>query len=429
MNREQPTLSICIPTRNRAPYLERCLAHLEGALALGFPVEIVVSDNASEDDTAEVCARFADRLPLRVERHSEDVGAERNVVNALRAARGRLAVYLGDDDRLDLERLRDVVGLFDDNPGLVCVQAPWMSQDDATGRAVGRFYSVPEPAAFGAGQAWPCWQFLLKHRVFPEIAVYRTADLHPILHLPRTVHWAFVWCFRLLGRGTVAFLPVPFYIHVVRPAPDLPPRRQLGVTQSTTHLDRYRGGLEWALAAALRQSVGHVPEENRLHAMRLLDRFIAERADVAARIAAGQADFITAIEHHVRGRVWEAGVDRDAIQRFEQEHTMLASLQALAEVAAGTAGCERIALVGVSNADRAATLLTQLFGWDRPVDVLDAAVDRDLSAAVALVMDREGRAVAEAAGALPGRVIDWSELTDCFRVHNVLGAISRRRAA
>lgn len=383
----------------------------------------MVSDNASEDDTAQVCARFAERLDLRLYRQAEDVGAERNVVSALRAARGRYCVYLGDDDRLDLDAIARVVALFEENTSLVCVQAPWQTRDDAHQRDLGLFYSVSEPAAFTADQAWPCWQFLLHNRVFPEIGVYRTADLHPVLHLPSSVHWAFVWCFRLLGRGTVAFLSVPFYIHVVRPAVDLPPRTQLGVQQSTTHLDRYRGGLEWSLAAALRRVVGHVPEEHRHKAMLALDRFMAERAAVAARVAASQGDFVGAIEHFTRSRVWNAGVDRQALQRFEQEHTMLAGLQALVDTARASAGCTRILLDAVDNTERVAALLGQVFGWEGEV-VIDGMIQE---ADVVLVMRPEHREAAVARGALPGRVLVWEELVDCFRVHNVLGAIARTR--
>jgi len=376
-----------------------------------------------------VCAAFADRLPLRLLTQSRDVGAEANVVSALRAARGRYAVYLGDDDRLDLERVADVISLFEESPSLVCVQAPWQSRDDATGRDLGRFYPLAEPALFARGQAWPCWQFLLKHRIFPEIGIYRTRDLHAILHLPRSVHWAFVWCFRLLGRGRVAFLPAPFYIHVVRPAPDLPPRTQLGVTQSTSHLDRYRGGLEVALAAALRQVAGHVPEEHRLHAMRLLDRFMAERAQVAARVSAGQADFIGAIEHFTRSRVWDAGVEVPELHRFEQEHTMLASLQALVQTADSAAGCERIVLWSVANSEQVRGLLQQIFGWTGAIEVVDGDGDLDLHDAITLVPDAPSHTALVARGALPGRVLIWEELVDCFRVHNVLAAIASTAAA
>ncbi|AXS40441.1 glycosyltransferase [Breoghania sp. L-A4] len=51
-------VSIAIPTRDRGVYLASCLAV---CTAIGDPdLEIVVSDNASTDDTADVVASFND---------------------------------------------------------------------------------------------------------------------------------------------------------------------------------------------------------------------------------------------------------------------------------------------------------------------------------------------------------------------------------
>jgi hypothetical protein len=429
---ERPALSICIPTFQRAPYLARCLEQLEAVHALPFSVEIVVSDNHSTDGTAEVLDDARARLPLRVVRQSENVGAERNVLSALRAARGRTAVYLGDDDALILDRIAMIVAMFDENPSLVCVQAPWISRDDLGGRDLGSFYQLDQPAAFTAADAWPCWQFLLKHQVFPEIAVYRTDALHRVLHLPRTLHWAFVWTFRLLGQGTVAFLPVPFYRHVVRAAEGMPERSQAGVEQATTHLDRYRGGLEWALAAALRSVVGVVPIERRQAAQAKLNAFIAQRAEVAARVAAGDRDFIGAIEHFSRSLAWDPAVHLDPIHAFEQGHTMLAGLQAVVETAASTAGVGRIVVVGLANVDTVVDLLGRVLGWSGPIEVADPAGAGAFDDALVLVTTPGEREAVIAAGAWPGRVLAFAEVADCFRVHNPLGAAQatgRQRAA
>jgi len=47
----QPDLSICIPTYNRAAILADTLAHLEFLNDFPLTTEVVVSDNASPDDT------------------------------------------------------------------------------------------------------------------------------------------------------------------------------------------------------------------------------------------------------------------------------------------------------------------------------------------------------------------------------------------
>ncbi len=180
-----PDLSICIPTFTRARYLEFCLEHLAQVATLPIQVEIVVSDNASTDETKAVVQRAAKNgLPVRYFRQSSNVGAEANMVSALRAARGEFCVYVGDDDQLRLEQLVMIVELFRKNPNLVCVQAPWESWDDEENRGQGPFYDVPAPACFGPSNTWDALEFLLTNGVFPEIGVYRTSALHAVLDLP-----------------------------------------------------------------------------------------------------------------------------------------------------------------------------------------------------------------------------------------------------
>jgi glycosyltransferase involved in cell wall biosynthesis len=70
MTGEPPTLSLCIPTHNRARFLEYLLNRFLEWPALPFGYEIVVSDNASSDDTKEVVEKALARLPhLRYLRH------------------------------------------------------------------------------------------------------------------------------------------------------------------------------------------------------------------------------------------------------------------------------------------------------------------------------------------------------------------------
>jgi hypothetical protein len=95
-----PILSICIPTRNRAETLRLTLENvLSETLAFGPRVEVLVSDNASEDATARVLASFGDRIRYRV--REKNVGYFGNMVGlATEMARGRLIWALGDDDMI-----------------------------------------------------------------------------------------------------------------------------------------------------------------------------------------------------------------------------------------------------------------------------------------------------------------------------------------
>lgn len=97
-----PLLSICIPTFNRAAFLERALAALVPQLAsLREHVELVISDNASDDRTVAVVESARALFPIRYHRNDSNVGVVANfrmLVEQL--AQGEYCWVLGDDDRV-----------------------------------------------------------------------------------------------------------------------------------------------------------------------------------------------------------------------------------------------------------------------------------------------------------------------------------------
>lgn len=94
-----PRVTIAIPTYNRAEgYLQ---AALESALAQDVDdLEIVVSDNASTDRTAELVADLADQR-VRYMRQPTNLGVNGNFNACVATATGRFLVLLHDDDLLD----------------------------------------------------------------------------------------------------------------------------------------------------------------------------------------------------------------------------------------------------------------------------------------------------------------------------------------
>ncbi len=57
---KQPLLSICIPTYNRAEILKRTLTKIVNDVDFDDSVEIVISDNASTDNTQQICQKFCE---------------------------------------------------------------------------------------------------------------------------------------------------------------------------------------------------------------------------------------------------------------------------------------------------------------------------------------------------------------------------------
>jgi glycosyltransferase involved in cell wall biosynthesis len=96
-----PAVSIGLPTFNRAAGLQRAA---ESVLAQTWTdLELVISDNASDDGTQSLCGELARRdARVKVVRHETNMGAEANFRCVLEQAGGTLFMWLADDDWLDL---------------------------------------------------------------------------------------------------------------------------------------------------------------------------------------------------------------------------------------------------------------------------------------------------------------------------------------
>jgi len=107
------TLSICIPTYNRALFLRQCLnsivSQFDDAGVL-VKTEIVISDNASKDGTQEVVSEYGEKFSnIRYYRNSENLGFDNNVLNVVSKASGEYCWLLGDDDALFENSLKTVL--------------------------------------------------------------------------------------------------------------------------------------------------------------------------------------------------------------------------------------------------------------------------------------------------------------------------------
>ena len=93
-------LSCIIPAYNEAP---RIAAVLEAVLAHPLITEVIVVDDGSQDETAEVAERYLAQHPqLRVLRQPQNGGKSRAVATGIEAAEGRCLLLL-DSDLLGLD--------------------------------------------------------------------------------------------------------------------------------------------------------------------------------------------------------------------------------------------------------------------------------------------------------------------------------------
>lgn len=154
MKSNRPLLTIAIPTYKRSGLLAESLAVLAPQLAGHSEVELIVSDNASPDDTSQVVQKFIDAgLSVRYHRHAENVGSDANFVSCFRMAAGKYFWLFGDDDIVTPGALDQVLGhIAGQDYDLIYVTSygfhhDWQSrrQQDPLGR---RFHTIADARHF-----------------------------------------------------------------------------------------------------------------------------------------------------------------------------------------------------------------------------------------------------------------------------------------
>lgn len=408
-----PKLSICIPTCDRARFLERLLTHLERDCIFSFATEVVVSDNASTDNTPEVIERFRSRLPrCRFMRQPRRVAGVLNARTVMRAARGEYLLYVADDDFLLPSAIPPLVEMLDAEPKLTAVFAPWEMYDLSTNTSLGHFYRHAQPRLFALPNALDALEFILDGHVFPEIGIYRTEALVLALVPSHFTYWAFSNLIRLLARGMVLFHPHPFYRSVVRQEKGQQ-LDQFGHSQARSDWDIYRGGLQYYLHHAVRLS-GTLPASDRIQELRKkIDHFIDRRIEVAMRLWADAGDASRAYELLVRLRATETiPADREAAwtARLRMRAAVQTAIACLSEIPAERG--VRLVLAGVNEPAAFRQLVAEVKNPPL-VEEFDPANGRPLAEPDKCICIRGHSVPAKdlvAHGIPPGRIISESDL-------------------
>jgi hypothetical protein len=131
-------ISIIVPTRSRSKYLSACLSTCAQAARLAdVEVEIVVSDNASDDDTPAVAKSFSG-APITYFRQPQRVSMRQNFEAALDKSSGTHVIFIGDDDAVLPNGLRQLSQVIK-TTGADCVNWYWRPNylwpNSQTGRA------------------------------------------------------------------------------------------------------------------------------------------------------------------------------------------------------------------------------------------------------------------------------------------------------
>lgn len=96
MDKRKSLVSICIPTYNSAKFLRQCLDSIVAQTYRN--VEVLISDNASTDDTVSIIKEYVGRYGFKLNINSVNIGAGENFNKLISLAKGDyVAIYHADD--------------------------------------------------------------------------------------------------------------------------------------------------------------------------------------------------------------------------------------------------------------------------------------------------------------------------------------------
>jgi glycosyltransferase involved in cell wall biosynthesis len=134
-----PKVSVGLPVRNGGRLLSRAI---QSILAQDFgDLELLISDNASDDATADICAEYA-RLDNRVRifRHDRAVTSTLNFEYVLDHTAGKMFMWAAHDDRRAEDCVRRHVEALHSNPRAILAISDIATVDEVSGsRSVYKF--------------------------------------------------------------------------------------------------------------------------------------------------------------------------------------------------------------------------------------------------------------------------------------------------
>jgi glycosyltransferase involved in cell wall biosynthesis len=302
-------VAVCIPTFNRSAYLRQAIESVLGQTSSDYL--ILVSDNASTDDTADVVAAFGDAR-LSYVRLEQNVGWLGNFNACLGRVDAEFALVLGDDDQLLPTFLEETVAVLDAQPRVGLVHTAFDLVDAEGARLLGGVNwtdgLVEDTVETGdefirESMRWSC-------RVCASTVLLRTAALPQLRFDPIDLPAAdFGLWLRIALNWDVAFLAKPLVRYRIHEASDsaswgaaeragylrgfeiLERTRDVKLRLLAAHGDRWpdrrdlRAQTEWALHREIVNSIrsATLPERRLAPTVSLVSRSLRRHPRLALR--------------------------------------------------------------------------------------------------------------------------------------------------
>lgn len=197
-----PLVTVVTPSYNQGRFIRETI---ESVLSQKYPnIEYIIMDGLSDDETPQICARYADRLTFVTEK---DQGQSDAINKGFALARGEIVAWLNSDDLFLPGAIERAVEAFLREPDLGAVYGEGY-QIDVDGRIKQRF-AVTEP--FNLWKLVYMSDYILQQTVF-----FRREVFDEVGFLDRELHYGMDWEI-LMRIGKLFMLRyVPYYMGSIR---------------------------------------------------------------------------------------------------------------------------------------------------------------------------------------------------------------------
>lgn len=290
---QMASISVIIPTHSRPHLLPRAV---ESALAAGTDVEVVVVDDASTDETAQVCRALRGINYIRLD-HNEGVAGARNA--GVLSTSAEYIAFLDDDDQRLPGSLDQQLAVLRNTPSAALIYGQALI-GGATDRFAGDRYPKPCPE----GDVF--WQLLTQNFMPSGSVLFRRSCLSSTGLLDPSIAGVDDWdlWLRVAALNPVAALDHPVVIWR-RPSPESDQSSALAVemvAMSTRQFRRHWLKMPRVAAAS--------PAVRRKAARRFSQNMASHLASEALRsLSRGQVMranrcVVAAVRHHSPGIAW-----------------------------------------------------------------------------------------------------------------------------
>lgn len=267
---EQPRVSVVVPTHDAEPFLAAALEGLLSELPKGG--EVIVVDDGSRDGTPEILERYAQHL--RILRHDVAVGPGPARNRGAAVARAAILAFHDADDLVLPGRLRSLLPLLEEDPGLDLVFGNGL-RIDGEGRTLGpviprryarRLRRQVGPRELLAGSFVYPQALCVRRSAFEALGGFGRGTLCGILSTGVAEDWDLA--LRASLRGRLRFVDRPVFAY----------RRHAGSVTERAAADCAEANL-----AMLEELIGRHPEILAKAGRDAVERAIADRLARVAR--------------------------------------------------------------------------------------------------------------------------------------------------